>query len=97
MTQDMGIKTSSGNVFADLGFPNPDEMLVKAELARQISHAINARNITQSEVADLLGINQPKVSALMRGKLTEFSVEIMFRFLNAIGRDVAIYSKTSVK
>ncbi|MEY3404537.1 MAG: hypothetical protein RLZZ86_4159 [Cyanobacteriota bacterium] len=94
MTEHIEIKpTSSGNVFTDLGLPNPDEMLVKAELARKISNAIIARHITQAEAAELLGIDQPKVSALMRGRLAGFSLERMFRFLNTLGIDVEITVK----
>ncbi|MFM6182808.1 MAG: helix-turn-helix domain-containing protein [Dolichospermum sp.] len=90
MTENIEITSSTGNVFADLGLPNPEEMLVKAELARKISNAITARHITQAEAAELLGIDQPKVSALMRGRLTGFSLERMFRFLNTLGIDVEI-------
>ena len=89
-TENIEITSSSGNVFADLDLPNPEEMLVKAELARKISNAITARHITQAEAAELLGIDQPKVSALMRGRLTGFSLERMFRFLNTLGIDVEI-------
>ncbi len=87
------VKTSSGNVFADLGFNNSDEMLVKAELARKISAFIAARNITQADAAKLLGIDQPKISALMKGKLTGFSLERMFRYLNTLGNDIEITVK----
>ncbi|MBD2131724.1 MULTISPECIES: helix-turn-helix transcriptional regulator [unclassified Sphaerospermopsis] len=93
MSENIEIQTSSGNVFADLGLPNADEMLAKAELARKISQAITARGLTQMEAAELLGIDQPKVSALIRGKLTGFSLERMFRFLNAFGSDVEITVK----
>ena len=92
-TENIEITTSSGNVFADLGLPNSDKMLVKAELARKISNAITARHITQAEAAELLAIDQPKVSALMRGRLTGFSLERMFRFLNALEIDVEIRVK----
>ncbi|MFM2063895.1 MAG: hypothetical protein RLZZ507_3566 [Cyanobacteriota bacterium] len=93
MTENIEIKTSSGNVFVDLNLPNPDEMLVKAELVRKISNAITTRHITQAEAAELLGIDQPKVSALMRGRLTGFSLERMFKFLNTLGIDVEITVK----
>lgn len=94
MTQEINVQVSSGNVFADLDLPNPDEMLVKAELARQISEIITKRHLSQVEAAELLGIDQPKVSALMRGKLTGFSTQRLFRFLNALGRDVEIVVKS---
>ena len=84
MAEEIQVHSSSGNVFADLGLPNPDELLVKAQLAYQIGELISARQLTQSEAAKLLGIDQPKVSALMRGKLSGFSTERLFRFLNAL-------------
>ena len=93
MTQEIKVEVSSGNVFADLGLPNPEQMLVKAELARKIGEIIETRNLTQIEAAEILGIDQPKVSALTRGRLTGFSTERLFRFLNALGNDVEIAVK----
>lgn len=93
MNEQVGVVESSGNVFADLGLPDPDERLVKAELARKIREIITKRHLTQAEAAELLGIDQPKVSALMRGKLSGFSTARLFRFLNALGRDVEIVVK----
>ena len=93
MTQEIKVEVSSGNVFADLGLPNPEEMLVKAELASKIGEIIETRNLTQMEAAEILGIDQPKVSALIRGRLTGFSTERLFRFLNALGSDVEISVK----
>jgi predicted XRE-type DNA-binding protein len=90
MTEEAQGFKSSGNVFADLGLPNADELLIKAELAHQISELIEVRQLTQIAAAELLGIDQPKVSALMRGKLSGFSVERLFRFLNALGNNVEI-------
>ena len=81
---------SSGNVFADLGVENPEEMLLKAELAREISAQISERQLTQVEAAELLGIDQPKVSALTRGRLRGFSVERLLRLLLALGSDIEI-------
>ena len=72
---------SSGNVFADLGVPNPEEALAKAELAHKIIVLIRERGLTQVQAAKLLGIDQPKVSALIRGRLTGFSLERLMRFL----------------
>lgn len=97
MTQKSNIQVSSCNVFADLNLHNPDEMLIKAELVRQIGEIINKQNLTQIETAELLGIDQPKVSALLRGKITDFSLERLFRFLNALDRDVEIVVKSKPK
>ena len=66
---------SSGNIFADLNIPEPSLYLAKAELANQICSVIQKRNLTQVEAAEILGINQPKVSALSRGNLDGFSSE----------------------
>lgn len=90
MNGEIKVQSSSGNVFADLGLANADELLIKAELVRQISNLITARNLTQTEAAKLLGVDQPKVSALLRGKLAGFSTDRLFRFLNALGSDVEI-------
>lgn len=85
------VVTSSGNVFTDLGFSNANEMLAKAELARQIASIIAHRHLTQVDAARLLGTTQPKVSDLLRGKLAGFSLERLIRFLNALDRDVRIH------
>ncbi len=90
MAEEIEVKTGSGNVFADLGLPNSDEWLIKAELAHQISEIISARKLTQVEAAEILGIDQPKISALVRGKLSGFSIERLFRFLNILGRSIEI-------
>jgi predicted XRE-type DNA-binding protein len=81
---------SSGNVFADLGLPNPEEALAKAELANKISMLIQERKLTQAKAAILLGIDQPKVSMLLRGRLTGFSIERLMRFLILLGQDIKI-------
>ena len=90
MDEEIKVRSSSGNVFADLGLANSDELLIKAELVRQITHLIAAANLTQTETARLLGVDQPKISALLHGKLSEFSTDRLFRFLNALGSDVEI-------
>ncbi len=86
----VSIEESSGNVFADLGLKNPEELLAKAELVQRIADIIAERKLTQVRAAKLLGVDQPKVSALLRGKLDGFSTDRLFRFLNALGRDVDI-------
>lgn len=81
---------SSGNVFADLELSHPEERLAKAELARQINNLIKQKNMTQVASAELLGIDQPKISALSKGKLSGFSLERLFHFLNILGQDIII-------
>ena len=85
-----GIVESCGNVFEDLGLPNADELKVKAELVIEISRIIEERGLKQVEAAEILGIDQPKVSALVRGRLRGFSMERLYRFLKALGQDVQI-------
>jgi predicted XRE-type DNA-binding protein len=84
------IEESSGNVFADLGLKNPEQLLAKAELVHRIRTLITERKLTQLRAAKLLGTDQPKISALMRGKLDGFSTDRLFRILNALGSDVEI-------
>ncbi|MGH9817994.1 MAG: helix-turn-helix domain-containing protein [Candidatus Acidiferrales bacterium] len=82
--------TGSGNVFADLGFPDAEEMLAKAELAQKITTIIERRRLTQMRAAEVLGVDQPKISALKRGRLSGFSLERLVRSLILLGRDVEI-------
>lgn len=82
--------TGSGNVFADLGLPDADALLAKARLAQRIADIAAARHLTQVQTARLLGTTQPKVSALIAGKLAGYSIERLIRFLNALGQDVDI-------
>jgi predicted XRE-type DNA-binding protein len=84
------VEATSGNVFADLDVPDADEALAKAELAQRICTILSERKLTQARAAALLGVDQPKVSALIRGKLGGFSTDRLFRFLNALGQDVEI-------
>jgi predicted XRE-type DNA-binding protein len=84
------VEQSSGNVFADLGFPHPERELLKADLMLRIYRVIKARGLTQKQAGKILGIQQPHVSSLMRGRSGNFSVERLFEFLNALGQDVTI-------
>lgn len=84
------MENSSGNVFADLGLPHPEQELLKAKLTLQIYRLIKARGITQTEAGKILGIKQPHVSALMRNRSGSFSVERLMEFLTALGQDVEI-------
>ena len=83
-------EVGSGNVFADLGYPRPEEALAKAELAHKITRIIERRRLTQAEAAEILDVDQPKVSALRRGKLSGFSLDRLVRFLVLLGSDVQI-------
>jgi len=84
------VERGSGNVFADLGLPNPEERLAKANLAHEICALIEAAGLTQTAAAKRLGIDQPKVSMLMRGRLKDFSTERLMNFIVRLGRDVVI-------
>ena len=90
MSDEIKVRSSSGNIFADLGLPNSSELLIKAELVREISSLITVRKLTQIEAAKCLGVDRSKITDLLRGKLYEFSIDRLFRFLNALGSDVEI-------
>ena len=90
----MKVTKSSGNVFADLGLAAADERLVKAGLAAQIARVIATRRLTQRAAADLMGIDQPKVSHLLHGQLAGFSSDRLLTWLTSLGRDVEIIVRT---
>ena len=92
-TKEKEVTESSGNVFADLGLDNPDELKFKAKIAISVNSIIKHRGLKQADAAKLLGITQPQVSALKRGQLYHFSVERLFHLLNALDRDVNIVIK----
>src|SRR5258708_27077318 len=81
---------SSGNVFADLGLPNPEQEQLKARLTLQIYRIIKARKLTQAQAGNIIGIAQPRVSMLMRNRSGNFSVERLMTFLTALGQEGAI-------
>lgn len=89
-TSKIRIKVGSDNVFRDLGFPNPDREQIKARLTLQIYRLIKSRGLTQAAAGEILGIKQPHVSGLMRGRSGNFSVERLMDFLTALGQDVEI-------
>ena len=90
MGENRNYTKGSGNVFRDLGFGRPEEELAKAELASRISEIIESRQMTQKEAGRILGIDQPKVSALKNGRLGGFSIARLFSFLLALDRDIEI-------
>ena len=87
------VTPGSGNVFTDLGFAEPEEELTKAQLASHIRQVIKRRRLTQVAAAKLMGIDQPKVSALLNGRLANFSSDRLMRLLTALGQDVEITVK----
>ena len=80
----------SGNVFRDLGLADADVLQAKADLVFQISAIIEKRKLSQVEAAQILGVSQPKISALLRGHLDGFSLERIMRFLAALDQKVEI-------
>ncbi len=84
------VTRGTGNLFADLGYPDADERQTRLRLAYAINTAIASKRLSQSEAASRLGVSQPKVSALARYKLEGFSVERLMTFLTALDRDVEI-------
>jgi predicted XRE-type DNA-binding protein len=86
-------ETGSGNVFKDIGVPNAEEHLVKAQLVFKIDTILKKRGLKQVEAADLFGVRQPDVSKMLRGEFRQFSVERLLRFLVALDQDVEIVVK----
>ena len=84
------VTEGSGNVFADLGLPNPEQELVKAQLTLQIYTILKDSHMTQAEIAKILGVQQPQVSLLMRNRGGNFSVGRLMEFLTALRQDVEI-------
>lgn len=94
----MGIKKmeytkSSGNVYQDMRFADAETRLVKARLVMRIEEIINKNGFKQIEAAEMLDINQPKISALMNGRLSGFSIERLIHFLSLLNQDVEIHVK----
>lgn len=84
------VKTGSSNVFADLGLPNPEERLAKSQLVQRISEIIKERKLTQTKAGEILGIDQAKVSKLVRGRLSEFSTSTLLEYLTRLDQDIEI-------
>jgi predicted XRE-type DNA-binding protein len=91
------VTEGSGNVFADLGLPNPDQELIKARLTLQIYAILKSSGMTQVEMAKILGVQQPQVSLLMRNRAGNFSVGRLMEFLTALRQDVEITVRPSRK
>ena len=84
------IRVSSGNVFADLGFQDGEERLLRVKLATKIAQLIEKKGLTQAQTAERTGLDQPKVSRLIRGQLSGFSVDRLFAVLNRLGHSVEV-------
>jgi predicted XRE-type DNA-binding protein len=95
MAKKSTITQSSGNIFADLGLENSQEHYAKAHLVILISKMIEAQNLTQGQAASRIGLRQPDVSKLLRGKLEGFSLERLLNFVRVLGADVEIKIKPS--
>ncbi|MER8917689.1 helix-turn-helix domain-containing protein [Mesorhizobium sp. M0761] len=86
MKEEITAEMSSGNVFADLRFDNPEEELLKAKLAREIRAIIKHRRLTQAKAAEMLGMKQPDVSAIVTGRTGKFSIDHLVRCLESLNR-----------
>lgn len=91
------IQRGSGNVFYDLGLSHPERTLARAQVMLRISEIIKERGLTQKEASKLLGIPQSKVSCLVNGKLSMFSLDLLFELLNALDRNVEIIIKPKTR
>lgn len=87
----------SDNVFADLGVSNPEEALAKARLTYKINTILRKKNLSQTEIAQLLGIHQPRVSDLINGKISKFTLDTLVHILNLLDWDVVITTKHKPK
>lgn len=94
-SEDIEVTIGASNVFADLDVAEPEEELAKAQLAGHIRGAIKRRKLTQAQAADLIGVDQPKVSALINGRLSGFSSDRLLRCLTALGQDVDVVVKVA--
>ena len=89
-TEETMIERGSGNVYADLGMPDAEEMFAKAKLVTAISTTIKQRALTQHAAAKIMGIDQPKVSQLLKGQFRGYSSDRLMHFLTLLGQDVII-------
>lgn len=88
--EEIPVYASSGNIFADLGRPDADEALARVRLTQQIAEIIERQGLSQTEAADLMGLDQEKLAALLRGRLSSFSTDRLLRCLMLLGQDVDI-------
>jgi predicted XRE-type DNA-binding protein len=93
MTDEIAVTRGSGNVFADLGFDNPEEEQLKAQLVREIRDLLKRRRLTQAKAAELLGLKQPDVSALVNGRVHKLPLECLLRCIRRLDREVEIVTR----
>lgn len=90
MSEEIRFEKNSGNIFKDLGLPDADELFLKAKLGFEVFRIIEDRQLTQVQAAKILGVKQPEISRLKKGKFNHYSVERLLTFLNRLNRDVEI-------
>lgn len=90
MDDDFTVTMSSGNVFADLGLPNPEERLFKAQLTAQIQMSIEHQGLTFAQAAQRMGLTETDVETLLRGRLAEFTIYQLFHYLNRLGHRIEV-------
>jgi predicted XRE-type DNA-binding protein len=93
MRKKVGHEVGSANIFADIGLPNAEQHLIKAQLVLKIDGLMKRQGLKQAETAKLFGVKQPDISKMLRGDFRQFSVERLMRFLVALGQDVEIVVK----
>lgn len=93
MNDEIAVTAGSGNVFADLGFDNPEEERLKAQLVREIRDILDQRKLTQVKAAELLGLKQPDVSAIVNGQTERFSIDRLLRCIRSLDREISIVIK----
>ena len=93
MAHEAKVEAGSGNIFADLGLPDADTHFLKTQIVSEIYRLTNERNLTQIEAGKLMGITQPEVSRMFKGRFREYSVERLMGFLTAFDRDIEIVVK----
>jgi len=97
MTRKVKVEVGSGNIFADLGLPDAEHHLLKAEIVAEIYRLANGRKLTQARAGKLMGISQPEVSRMFKGYFREYSVDRLMGFLTSFDRDVEIVVKPHKK
>ncbi|MSO98344.1 MAG: XRE family transcriptional regulator [Rhodospirillaceae bacterium] len=90
ITKKTNVSSSTGSAFHALGLPEADDLVLRADLLRKIAEIVKARGMSQTEAGKLMGMDQPRVSALLRGQITKFSTDRLLRALSDLGQDVVL-------